>query len=355
MKCVFLLTVICLLQVGAFLQAQETQFVSDKLGKFILHDKLGRCPGMDVSSLAENLTAISGWVQRHDTVLDAPMGFDASVSLSGNLCDKITSANEYGIVSRINFSFHYFYHENGVLKTATDWGAHDTEFNINNPSIYLVSQFNETGFQTGDPPQLEQPIEKALEKLNSYYAVPPLKAEIAPGVRLFAGDHVLVYNPDRPYVWQPVTVKEIKEAMLSYYKIKQEIDSISYEKALVEWAKMNFKPDPSMRPNMYTIMKKEFDSFTPDELRQPAYKSPQSGISGINASGEGSPVVRFNPACWDRALPTSAIQFISLDYKPQSAADLEEFKHNNGGLVDYVGLFFNSLPLEKMGALIQKR
>lgn len=336
-------------------EAQDTQFQPDKPGRFILLNNLNKCPGKDIPSITKNLTVITGWIQKHDSVFDPPIGFDASVSLSGNLCDKITSANAYGIASRISFSFHYFYFEKGILKSATDWAAHDTEFNLNQPTINLTTQFDEPGFQTGDSPQLEKPLGQSLEKLNSYYTVAPVIKEIAPGVRLFAGDCVLVFNPDRPYVWIPVTVKEIMEAMLTYYKLKQEIDSIRYEAALIEWAKLNFKPDQATRPNMYNIMKKEFDNFTQDELNQPAYKNPQSGISGINIHGEGRQVVRFNAQCWDHSLSTSAIQFISLDYKPQSAAEMEEFKHNNGGLVDYVGLYMNSLPVEKMRELIQMK
>jgi hypothetical protein len=336
-------------------EAQESEFLPDKPGKFIIQNQLNKCPGSDIVLLFKNLTAIADWIHQNNQVLNPPIGYDASVSFSGNSCDKITDKQDFGVQCLINFSFHYFYIENGVSLAATDWAAHDIEININNPIIQISHQYGETGFQSDDPPHLKQPLEKALEDLQQYYNSAPVEKEIAPGVRLYAGGHLLVFNPGRSDIWIPVTVKEIMEAKLAYYKVKQEIDSIKYVKALAEWAKMNFKPDKVNRPNIYDLIKKEFENFTAYELKQPAFSDSQSGISTINASGVGLPVVRFNPACWNRTLPATAIQFMSLEYKPRSKAELEEFKQDNGGLIDYVGLFINNLPVEKMGELIQRK
>lgn len=353
-KSSLLVIITIMLSVGR-VHAQSTQFQPDKPGRFILQNKLNKCPGMDVASLTNKLTTIAEWVHQNNPVVNPPIGFDASVSLSGNLCDKGPKNEDFGIQSHIYFSFHYFYIENGVSHAATDWAAHGTQISINNPINLISSQFTETGFNTDDPPRLKQPLEKALENLKKFYTTAPVVKEIAPGVRLYAGDDLLVFNPDRPDIWIPVSVKEIMEAKLAYYKIKQEIDSINYEKTLAEWAKLNYKPDQILRPVIYDLIKKEFENFTAYELSLPAYSSAQDGISMINAHGEGRPVVRFNTACWDRTLPATAVQYLSLEYKPRTRADLEEFKHNNGGLIDYVGLFTNNLPVEKMDVLIQRK
>jgi hypothetical protein len=66
-------------------------------------------------------------------------------------------------------------------------------------------------------------------------------------------------------------------------------------------------------------------------------------------------VVKFNPACWDRSLPVTAIQYLSWQYRPETEEELEKFKPRNGGLTDFVGLFFNNLPVEKLGVLIDKK
>jgi len=80
--------------------------------------------------------------------------------------------------------------------------------------------------------------------------------------------------------------------------------------------------------------------------------NPQSGISTINTREEGNAVMKFNPACWDRTLPATPVQFIFLEYRPATKAELEEFKKSNQALTDYVGLFWNAWPVEKMVELI---
>lgn len=355
MKYASLIAIICLVPGMAYTQARDSKFLTDKTGKFILQNQLNKCQGTDVASLSKNLTAIAEWIRQSNPVMFPPTGFEAAVSLSGNLCDKGSGTLDFGIRSRISISFRYFYYDNGVSHTATDWAAHGTEILINNPIVQISTQFTETGFQNDDLSRLKQPLEKALKNLERFYASDPVEKEIAPGVRLYAGGHILIFNPDRPDIWIAVTVKEIMAAKLEYYKIKQEIDSARYEKTLVEWAKLNFKPDQVMRPNIYNVIKKEFENFTDDELNLPAYSSPQSGISGINAYGKGRPVTRFNTASWNRSLPAAAVQFISMEYKPRSNKEFQEFKQNNAGLIDYVGLFTNNLLVEKMDVLIQRK
>jgi hypothetical protein len=346
------------------LNAQEFKYLPDKPGKFIFDNRLDKCPGVDVPAVQNKLTAIVEWVRQNNEVVNHPTGFDALVDLTGSYCNGKNKKEDFGLRSSIYFSFNHFYTENGVSCRATGNTAHGTEIIINNPVYYISTRFDEAGFKTDDPPHLKQPLEKALENLHAYYTTAPVIKEIAPGVRLYAEGGwfkgvLLVFNPDRPDIWIPVTVKEIIETKLAYYKVKQEIDSINYEKMVAGWAKMNFNPDPdhTMRPMLYYVIKKEFENFTADELLMPAYSgaSEESGISTINARGEGRAVVKFNPACWNRSLPVTAVQYISWQYRPESELELEKFKLRNNGLNDFVGLFFNSLPLEKLEVLIQKK
>jgi len=354
--------VVLILFMGASF-AQDFVYQPDKPGKFIFDNHLDKCPGVDATAFTSKLTIIVEWVRRNNPVLDHPTGFDALVGLTGSYCDGKNKKEDYGLRSSINFSFNHFYIENGVSCKATGNTAHGTEIIINSPIYYISTQFDEAGFKTDDPPHLKQPLEKALQNLHTYYTTAPIIKEIAPGVRLYAEvgwfkGVLLIFNPDRPDIWIPVTVKEIMEAKLAYYKVKQEIDSINYEKMVAGWAKMNFTPDPnhSMRPMLYDVIKKEFGNFTDEELSKPAYSgaSEESGVSTINVRGDGRAVVKFNPACWDRSLPVTAVQYMSWQYRPESELELEKFKPRNNGLTDYVGLFFNSLPVEKLGELIQR-
>lgn len=354
---------ITLIHVVTDSQAQLFQYQPDKPGKVIFDNQLDKCPGVDAATLKNNLTAIVEWLRLNNSVVDHPTGFDALVSFTTYCFDKKNKMADYGMQSSIGFTFHHFYLDDGVSCRATGNTAHGTEIIINNPICFISTQFDEAGYKTDDPPHLKQPLEKALENLKKYYFTAPIIKEIAPGVRLYAGGGwfkgvLFVFNPERPYIWIPVTIKEIMEAKLAYYKVKQEIDSVNYEKMVAGWAKMNFNPDPdrTMKPMLYQVIKQEYENFTADELKLPAFvsSSEESGISGFNARGEGRAVVKFNPECWDRSLPVTSVQYMSWQYRPESELELEKFKSRNGGLTDFVGLFFNNLPVEKMGVLIDK-
>jgi len=346
--------------------SQSFQYQPEKPGKFIFDNRLDKCTGVDVPTVQNKLSSIVGWVRRNDSVIDRPKGFDAMVLLSGLYCDKIKRQEDFGMRSIIGFSFFHFYLEKGVPCRATGNTAHGTEIFVNSPIYYISTQLDEAEFKTDDPPHLKQPLEKARENLRNYYTTATVIKEFAPGVRLYASDpgtwfkgSLLVFNPDRPEIWIPVTVKEIMEVKLAYYKVKHEIDSINYEKMVAGWAKMNFNPDPErkMRPQLYQMIKQEYENFTPEELNLPAWSCPGEtcGISTINTRGEGRAVVKFNPNCWDRSLPATAVQYMSWQYRPETEEELEKFKPRNGGLTDFVGLFFNSLPVERLGILIDKK
>jgi len=305
-------------------------------------------------------------VHQNNEIVNHPTGFDALVDLTGLFGDIKKRQEDFGVRSFINFSFNHFYTENGMACRATGNTAHGTEIFINSPIYYISTQLYEAEFKSDDPPHLKQPLEKARENLRNYYTTASVIKEIAPGVRLYASSQgtwfkgaLLVFNPDRPEIWIPVTVKEIMEVKLAYYKVKHEIDSINYEKMVEGWAKMNFNPDPEhkMRPQLYQMIKKEYENFSAEELNLPAWSCPGEacGISTINSRGEGRAVVKFNPACWDRSLPATAVQYMTLQYRPASALELEDFTRSNLGLEDYVGKFYNNLPVERMGILIDKK
>jgi hypothetical protein len=146
------------------------------------------------------------------------------------------------------------------------------------------------------------------------------------------------------------------EAKLAYYKVKKEVDDANDAKAVQEWAKLGFAPAASFKVSVYDAIKKEYENFTSEELNSRAYYSSGDGsISCINANGNGWPVMRFNDECWDRTLPQSAVQFFSMAYQPRSVAELDDFYQSNNNANDYVGLFTNAMPVEKMGELFQKR
>jgi len=336
--------------------AQEIKYLTDRQGEYIVKNQLNKCPGFDFATYSANLKAITGWFHNNNQVFNPPKGFDAIVTMGGNLCDDDRHSFYYGIMSNIHFAFYYFYMQNGEMKQATGWSAHGTGININNPTTNIGRTFDESGFKTGDPPSLKQPLENALTNLKQYYTTNPIEREISRGVTLFKGGYLLVFNPDKPWIWKPVTVREIMEAELAYYKVKKEIDSINYQKTLEKWAKLNFKPPETVTASVYDLIKKEYSSFSSEELNKPASITRDEGdISGISADGLGMPVMKFNKECWDRTLPPTSVQFISLEYKAASEEELQQFVKRNDGLTDYVSLYMNNLPVREIGALINKK
>jgi hypothetical protein len=151
-------------------------------------------------------------------------------------------------------------------------------------------------------------------------------------------------------------VKEIMDALIGYYKVRKEMDEITFSKLKKEMAAkgMGLSAD-SKQSSVYDFIVKEYSDFTADELNKQAWVSSGEGISGINCKGLGNMVIRFNPHCWNLNLPETAVQFISMDYKPGSKAEMDEFSQNNNQLTDYESLFMNALPVRKMGEMILKK
>ena len=167
--------------------AQEINFLTDKQGDYIVKNQLNICPGFDFATYSANLKVITDWFHNNNPVFNPLKGFDAIVSMGGNLCDDNRHSFYYGVMSNIHFAFYYFYMENGEMKQATGWSAHGTGINVNNPVNNIGRPFDESGFKTGDPPALKQPLEKALANLKQFYTTYPVEREISPGVLLFKG------------------------------------------------------------------------------------------------------------------------------------------------------------------------
>lgn len=355
------LTIAALLIILPPLHAQTDHYLPEKPGEWKPINRFGNDNCIVLAEKAAylaNMISVAEWMHRNNGVVAKPVGFDAKVVFN-QPCSQVVNNSAYrGYGYQGDFYIHFqlfFININTGKEDVWENYCPNIGIDINNPIRDISNHYDETGFQTGDPPQFKQPLERALENLKQYYNVSPVEKEVFPGVRIYTNGHILVFNPDRPEYWIPVTVKEVMEAKLAYYKVKQEIEEIKNRKALQEWAKLGFVPANSVRVFAYEMIKKEYDSFTPEELKSQAYyKGGEGSISCINARKEGWPVMRFNPECWDRTLPPSAVQFVSMEYKPRSKYELDDFYKSNNDAYDYVGLFVNAMPVEKMRELIKK-
>jgi hypothetical protein len=108
----------------------------------------------------------------------------------------------------------------------------------------------------------------------------------------------------------------------------------------------------SQQLSVYDVLLTEFSKLSSEDLEKPAFIDPHEGVTNVNAQGKGALIVKYNPDCWNRTLPKTAIQFVSMKYVLATQEDFNRFLKNNHQLKDYVGMFLNGLPVERLGELI---
>ena len=128
----------------------------------------------------------------------------------------------------------------------------------------------------------------------SYFTVPLRKKTVEPGIDVYDGECWVLFNPDRPPYWIPVTVEEAFRAAREFSAKEPNEVAAAYNRQFLdqEWAAI------------------------PEEDRQkPAYFG--GGLARVSASpgygGQDSifpQIMKVNPALPDRTLPHSAIQFM---------------------------------------------
>jgi hypothetical protein len=338
-----------------FCCAQSVQYQDDKAGRFILENHLNKCAGEDFASLAKSATDIAEWFHQNNALIESPMGFNVNANLSGNVCNDENYAriNGYGLQFRVGFSFRYFYIERGVSKTASGWLAHDYEIYINQPFYEIARPLSERDFEQGDDPALKEAMNEAHEQLQKFYVHKPLEKELAPGILLYSNNYLLVSNPFRPSPWIAVTVGEVTKTILNYYKIRKASDEYKMKKVIEKLPdEMKQIYIQNQQLSVFDLIKKQFENLSPQDMEKPAFLDSQDGIYGINSKGNGHPVVKNNPDCWNQNLPSTAVQFVSMKYDIASDEALNQFLKNNNQLKDYVSLFINAVPVKKMGELI---
>ena len=147
---------------------------------------------------------------------------------------------------------------------------------------------------------------------------------------MYKDGYLIVFNPDRPDYWIPVTVKEVLDAKIDYWKIK---------------------PEDKM---VYDFYVSEYQKFTLEELNSLAYEGSEDAIIDVNCRKDGLQIMKFNPEYWDRSLPKSAIQFMTMYYRISSDIETEDFIRNNNH-PDYPGMFMEKMDVARLGGLIIRK
>jgi hypothetical protein len=203
-----------------------------------------------------------------------------------------------------------------------------------NYKYFSVSEYDAAGVNNFSLAQIKA-INEAVVNLNGIFTVFPFAKEIAPGVHVYKESadshfyHVIVFNPERPPYWLPVTLRELAAMYLEYYtSIKDEF--------------------------ILPHLKKEIAAYSEEELNAPAYNGHDSHfVLKANGKNEGLQFMRFNPDYWDRSHPASEIQFMSFWYPQMSDDQMEETYRNNGRL-NYPQLLVNQINWGDVAGLIMK-
>lgn len=326
-NCIILLFI--LFQIVANAQ-KSAEYLPEKPGKVILNQY-----SMNMADeLHRNVKHVAEWFIQNAPVMTNPKGFDLWVYFTGYWNDKYKlQPGNYGRRGELNFDFRMYLSNGGTWTVEPPHWS----FEINNTETGHGTNPNFPGWDnTKDPESLEKPMDNAAADLNDLFRVFPLVRDIAPGVRLYGGGNLIVFNPDRPPFWLPVTVREVANMKLAYYKLKDTwlLPKLKEEIAKLNEAEMN-SPAYSGNEELFVL---DVHPMLEDQEKE-----------------NGGKLMRFNPDYWDRSLPVVAVQYLSWQYRPETEEELEKFIPRNGGLTDFVGLFFNSLPVEKMGVLIDKK
>jgi hypothetical protein len=310
----FTIFLICLtLFLPVIIKAQKpSDFLPDKPGKWSYSNNITSTEAEYVA-FSKVIASLAEWFHLNVPMLKSPKGFDLAATTYGGW-DKYYRMNScnYGLRTELQFNFQLFLSDGGkwtVEPPHYSFDINNTETGHGSNPIYPY--FDELK----DDPKLEKAINDASIKMNGVFMVYPFVKTLVPGVNLYDCEHggcgtLVVFNPDRPDFWLPVSVREIAEMHLQYYKLRNKIEM---DRLLLEQ------------------LQKEISELTDEEMNAPAFSGhDEHFVLKVNGKKEGLQLMRFNPDYWDRNLPNTAIQFMTFYYPQAAAAAMDESFKNNG-------------------------
>ena len=311
--------------------AQEEDLLPNKQGVFKVVDwGVHRASGSDFTKIEtaanyKKLVALTEIIHKNP-VMNSPMGFECRATLYSSSYDR---RDCFGIPCDLSFQFCYFYknQKTGKELTATieppSWKIKVNMLPKFNSDMFSLSTPKPVGEQTKPGFNYER-WNKVGEKLHNIYNIPK-KETIARGIDRYEKETVVIYNPDRPPFWMPITIRELFTLALDYYKL--------------HW-------DQAQSDVWVNLIEADYNMFSEKERDMHAYRSTIQGIArgsfGYCTDSTQSQVVRLNPEYWNKKLPRSAIQIISF-----SLLDDKNFYGNR-----YIKKFLEALDIKSLSPII---
>jgi hypothetical protein len=251
--------------------SKEPQLVLDKQGTFQMLSRTDftlNC-GYTKAEMTENLKEITALVEvmRKHPILAEPKGFESKARIYNVICND---QDHYGVPSRISFEFcAWFLNKNGIpvfnAIEPPEWSIL-----INKQKVHSDANF---------------------EADKAYFMVPSKKETIAPGIDLYDGERYVLYNPDRPPYWLPITVGEAFSKLKAY------------------WSSPSNPNDKFTAGQFMKMIEAEYAATPKSDMDKPAHNK---GGVGATAADTWPLIVRANPDYWNKSLPRSAIQILSF-------------------------------------------
>lgn len=271
MKKRFVAVTILLVELSFILVAQELPLILDKPGTFEIlsrTDYAGSGCSFTKAEMTANLQKITELVAivRKNQVLSEMKGFDGRARIYSTIACQ--QEGVYGVPVRISFEFAaWFKMKDGKeargLIEPPEW------------SVYLNTI--QPGWTSG------------FSRNPDFFGVSEKKETVAPGIDIYDGECIVIYDPNRPDYWLPVTVKEAFDVVFA--ENKRNKDEIQRKMAL-------------------EMLDGEWANIPQTDWNKPAT---MSGMLSRVGTQEGFPkIVKMNPAYWDKLRPKSDIQFITF-------------------------------------------
>lgn len=329
-----ILFVLVLFQATSLFAQKPSDFLPDKPGKWSYSNNITSTEA-EYIAYSKVIASLAEWFHLNVPMLKSPKGYDVAATTYGGW-DKYyrMNASNYGLRTELNFSFQLF------LSNGGKWTVEPPHysFDINNTETGHGTNPNFDCFnELKDDPAQEKAINEAAIKMNGVFMVYPFVKTIAPGVNLYDCElggcgTVVVFNPDRPDFWLPVTVKEMAEIHLQYYKAQTKME---------------------MNLLLLEQLQKEISEISDEEMNAPAFSGhDEHFVLKVNGKGEGLQLMRFNPDYWDRNLPNTAIQFMTFYYPQLDEVAMNEHYKNNGHPF-YSQLLVNEIEWKQVAKLVR--
>jgi hypothetical protein len=269
--------------------AQEYPLVLGKQGSFKVTD-WGAYTHYDcgytkaeTSANYQKVLAVINAIKKSNLVLNELKGFDAELLLFAQQCDPKFG---YGIPSRLTIGFCSWIMFKGK----------EVRNKIEPPAWYInFNVLGNVGSQSYESKDRKKPVtqkekwEEAGRRLSELVYTTGTKETLAPGIDRYNGQDIVIYNPDRPPYWLPITVREMYKLTYDYWRL--EPDSIARELGL-------------------KMLDAEYSTFTEEELDGYAYSMGKGALARVGNDKDSPQIMKPNPAYWNKNLPKSTIQII---------------------------------------------